>query len=445
MLAPQERKIVLKLAALSATFILAAWFFIWEHPVLSAAMVVLILYQLWDIFRFQKRIFREIEQFREAVRFRDISRHFDVKNAPAELAPLRESFNLISEFFKEATREKETQYQYLQHILSIISTGLLSFNRQTGEVIWMNEALRDMLNLPHMKNIAALQKRNVLIFDAVENLEIGESKLLNLPARSQSKILISATAFQVGHEQYKLLSFQNISEAIEETEADAWSRLLRVMTHEIMNSIAPISSLANTLSTLVDESVQNREHQPSYVEDLRTGINTIGKRSQALFKFADTYRNLSKISTLNLERVYVRDLFESQSNLMSPTLAEKGIELEIILKDPSISLDVDRNLLEQVLINLLVNAIEAVKGTELPKIMLTAERDGQRRCVVHVIDNGCGIPSELLDQIFVPFFSTKKNGSGVGLNLCRQIMALHKGSVNVKTIEGAGTDFTLSF
>lgn len=440
-----ELKLFFRLALISIGSGLLGWLSIHEYYVVCLFLSLVIVYLLYDIYRYQKRIFAEFEQFKDAIHYRDFSRHFDVKRAPAELQPLREAFNSISDSFKEAAKEKEIQYQYLQQILAIVATGIISYNLSNGNVVWMNEAIKSMLNLPHLRNISALEKRNQIILDEIMSLAVGDNKLITLSLnKSKIKILLTATAFQIDQQQFKLITFQNISEALEETEADAWSRLLRVMTHELMNSIAPISSLASTLNTLVDESIINNEPQPSYQEDLKVAIVTIGKRSNALLKFAETYRNLNKIATLNLQKVYVRDLFENQSNLMAPTLSERNIELEIILKDPSIQIEIDPNLVEQVLINLIVNAIEAVKKSQEPKIVLTAELDNHKKCIIRVNDNGPGIPNELLDKIFVPFFSTKKNGSGIGLNLCKQIMMLHKGTINVQTNEGSGTSFYLT-
>lgn len=442
---PYELKLLFRLALISAGLGLLGWLSIHEYYVICLFLSLLIIYLLYDIYRYQKRIFEELEQFKEAIHYRDFSRHFDVKRAPAELQPLREAFNSITDSFKDAAKEKETQYQYLQQILAIVDTGIISYNLTDGNVVWMNETIKNMLNLPHLKNISALEKRNQLLLGEIKGIPVGDNKLITLhPLKGHSKLLLSATAFQVEQQQFKLLTFQNISEAIEETEAEAWSRLLRVMTHEIMNSIAPISSLAQTLKTLVMESIDNAEPQPSYQQDLQIGIDTIRKRSDALLKFADTYRNLNKITTLNLQKVYIRDLFESQSNLMAPTLAERNIELEIILKDPSIQIEADASLLEQVLINLLVNAIDAVKEQAEPRIILSAETDHQKKCMIKVNDNGPGIPAEVLDKIFIPFFSTKKAGSGIGLNLCKQIMMLHKGNIHVNSVEGVGTSFILT-
>ena len=392
----------------------------------------LFLYQVYELFANQKRVYRELEEFSEAMFYRDFSRHFDVKRSAAELQPLRLSFNIITDT--------------LQHILEVVGTGIISYETETGEIAWMNDALKKMLNLPHFKNVHAIEKRNPELYSELSDIKIGDSKIYTAKVNKQSvKLLLSATMFQIEDKHFKLLSLQNINEALDETEANAWTRLLGVMTHEIMNSIAPISSLANTLKSRLQYSLEHHEVQPSYREDLEIGIDTIRKRSEALLKFADTYRNLNRINSLVLSEIYVRDLFENQHSLMMPTLSGRNIELEIVLKDPNIKILADSNLVEQILINLILNAMEAVKGTEHPRIILSASADQQKKCVLKVTDNGHGVPSELLDQIFIPFFSTKKNGTGIGLNLCKQIMHLHKGNIQVQTIEGSGTSFVMTF
>ena len=217
------------------------------------------------------------------------------------------------------------------------------------------------------------------------------------------------------------------------------------MTHEIMNSVAPISSLADTLKNRLQNSVSHISNKSAAVHDLELGIDTIKRRSEGLLKFAETYRNLNKITTLNLKTVYVRDLFEGLHQLMDPTLAQKNIELDIILKDTDLSLQVDTSLVEQVLINLVVNAIEAVKDNPQPRIILSASQGEHRRVSIRVSDNGAGMTEEIMDKIFIPFFSTKKNGSGIGLSLCKQIMMLHKGNIHVQSKVGEGTFFNLQF
>jgi len=212
-----------------------------------------------------------------------------------------------------------------------------------------------------------------------------------------------------------------------------------------MNSIAPISSLADTLKNRLQQAIQQKGKDNSSLEDLELGIATIKRRSEGLLKFAETYRNLNKITTPNLKKVYVLDMFENLQQLMQPTLNQKNIELEIIMKDPDLMVEADTNLVEQVLINLLVNAIEAVKDKTEPRIVLSAYHSAHRKTVIKIADNGAGMSEEVVDKIFIPFFSTKKTGSGIGLSLCKQIMMLHRGTIQVQSAEGEGSAFSLLF
>jgi len=217
------------------------------------------------------------------------------------------------------------------------------------------------------------------------------------------------------------------------------------MTHEIMNSIAPISSLADTMKSRLQSRTVSLKDESSFLEDIELGIDTIKRRSEGLLKFAETYRNLNKITTLNLQKVFIRELFANIYQLMQPTFEQKGIDMEIILRDPELSLQADASLLEQVLLNLVVNAIEAVKEKQNARIILSAEQTTGRKIILKIKDNGQGISEELMDKIFIPFFSTKKQGSGIGLSLCKQIVMLHRGTIQVQSTAGEGTVFIMQF
>ncbi|HWJ91518.1 MAG TPA: HAMP domain-containing sensor histidine kinase [Flavisolibacter sp.] len=423
----------------------ASFFLVKQWHLYMALLAPVLFYQIVELLRFQKKTHNELNEFVEAVHYRDFSRYFDEKHASADIQPLRKGFNEINSTFKIISKEKETQYQYLQKILELVDTGILSYEVETGEVVWMNESLKRMLQLPYLKTIQSLIRRDKAMYDDISNLQPGESRIATAHLeKSFFKVLLSATAFQTGDKKYKLIAFQNVNEALDETESKAWQKLLSVMTHEIMNSVAPISSLADTLKNRLQKSV-NEPNDSVAVEDLEIGIETIKRRSEGLLKFAETYRNLNKITTLNLKKVYVRELFGNLHQLMQPTFEQKNIELEIILRDTEISFEADPSLIEQVLINLIVNAIEAVKEQENPRIILSAEYTTFKKVVLRVADNGTGMPEELLDKIFIPFFSTKKNGSGIGLSLCKQILMLHRGNVQVQSQEGKGTVFSLQF
>ena len=406
----------------------------------------MLVYELIDMIRFQKKAQDEVSQFVESIHYRDFSRHFDVRKAPNELKPLRKGFNEINTTFKLISRERETQYHYLQKILELVDTGILSYENETGETGWINEAFKNLIGIPYIKTIYSLEKREEALYKEIMNVKPGDAKVITITRNQQLiKILMTASVLRSDDKIYKLIAFQNVSEALDETESKAWQKLLNVMTHEIMNSVAPISSLADTLKNRLQSPEIANSPVSSQLEDLELGIDTIKRRSEGLLKFTESYRNLNKITKLDLKKVLVRDMFENLNSLMQPTMEKKHIELDIVLRDPALAIEADINLLEQVMINLMVNAIEAVKDRESPRITLSAEVQANNRTVVKVADNGMGMPTELLDKIFIPFFSTRKSGSGIGLSLCKQIMLLHKGNIQVQSTEGKGSAFLLQF
>jgi|694.fasta_scaffold61228_3 nitrogen fixation/metabolism regulation signal transduction histidine kinase len=437
--------ILVKVALMLATITGTAYCIAFKQQNYLLILIPVIVYQVYDFFKFHQKAQAEVEQFAESVHYRDFTRHFDEKHAPMELQSLRKGFNKVNQTFKLISREKETQFIYLQQILELVDTGILSYDISDGTVMWMNESLKKLTGIPYLKTIHSLEKRSEEIYHTCSDLKQGESKVVTLATpRGPQKVVLAATAFQTEGKTYKLIAFQNVDTALDETEANAWQKLLSVMTHEIMNSVAPISSLADTLKRRLHESAADGNNPTATYEDLEIGIDTIKRRSEGLLKFTEVYRNLNKIQNPTLSKVFVRDLFENMNRLLQPTLDEKGIELDVIIKEPAIQFFIDPNLTEQVLINLLLNAIDAVKGKEKPRIILSASRDGHEQ-LIEVADNGHGIDETIIDKIFVPFFSSKKNGTGIGLSLCRQIMLLHKGNVQVESKPGEGTRFTLRF
>jgi signal transduction histidine kinase len=439
-------RLLTRVALLFIVLTAAAFILVKGWYVYLLVIAPVIAYQLVEFYRFQRKAHDELDQFVESIHYRDFSRYFDVKHAPADIQPLRQGFNEINTTFKVISKEKETQYQYLQKILELVDTGILNYEESSGEVVWMNESLKKMLQVPYLKTIGSLSKRDPELYSEIMSLKPGESRVATAHLEKTSfKALLSATAFQTEGKVYKLIAFQNVNEALDETESKAWQKLLSVLTHEIMNSVAPISSLADTLKNRLQQSVAVLSNDSGSVDDLELGIETIKRRSEGLLKFAETYRNLNKITTLNLRKIFARDIFENLLQLMQPTVEQKNIELETILKDTDLQLDADPDLLEQVLINLVLNAIEAVKDRPEPRIILSAYQASNRKTVIKVADNGAGMPPELIDKIFIPFFSTKKSGSGIGLSLCKQIMMLHKGNIQVQSVEGQGTAFLLQF
>lgn len=442
---PSGSRIYLRVIFLFLSLCVASYLVVIMEYIYFIFLAPLIAYQLYELIKIQEKTREELEQFVKASHYRDFTNYFDVKHAPAELQSVRRSLNEINTTFRTISREKETQYQYLQKILELVNTGILSYEVETGDVVWMNQSLKELLQVSYLKNMKSLEKRDPELTSAIENLPPGQTEVATVRIeKGPFKALLSATAFQTDGKKYKLIAFQNVDETLDETESKAWKKLLSVMTHEIMNSVAPISSLADTLKNRLQETVVKGASSEDF-EDLEAGFSTIKRRSEGLLKFAETYRNLNKITRLNLEEVRIEDLFTNLHRLMKPTMDQKNIQLKVDLKDPDLSLQADSDLLEQVLINLLVNAIDATKDRPNALITLAAYVSSDRKTVIRVSDNGTGISEEVQDKIFVPFFSTKKSGSGIGLSLCKQIMMMHRGSIQLKSKEGIGTSFSLRF
>jgi len=387
-----------------------------------------------------------MHDFFESVKYRDFSQWFNEESGPEDIRELHKGFNAVNQTIKDINKEKETQYLYLQKILELVETGIIVYNIESGSVLWVNESFSQVLNIPTIKNIQFVKKRNSKMFTDIFETKHSHGNTISIDSENQkTKILISNSLFRVESEEFKLIVLQNIENTLNQNQSEAWNKLLRVMTHEIMNSIAPISSLAETLQTKIRWSIENPIKNQVDTNELYLGIESIRKRSEGLMKFANTYRGLNKITNLNLGKASINKLFESISNLLRPSLNSKNIELQFKLDNPELQIEMDTSLIEQVLINLILNAVEACKNVENPLIKISAKKNIEGIAIIKVSDNGLGIPNEILDKIFIPFFSTKKNGSGIGLSLCQQIMFLHKGKIQINSIENRGTVIRLEF
>ncbi len=387
-----------------------------------------------------------MDDFFESVKYRDFSRWFNEESGAEDIRELHKGFNEVNKKIHEINKEKEAQHLYLKKILELINTGIIAYNIKSGQVLWINDAFKKTLSIPSIKNIQFIEKRNLKLYNTVfiKN-HVNEDSISVIIENEKTKLLIASSIFQIKEVSYKLIVLQNIESTLTQNETDAWKKLLSVMTHEIMNSIAPISSLAETLQTKVRQSIEDPASHQIDMNDLDTGIESIKKRSEGLLKFAKTYRSLNKITKLNLSKILVIKLFENIKTLMLPSLNNKNIELHFEIENLNLEIEMDTYLIEQVLINLILNAVEACKEVEHPKVILSAQKNINGQPIIKVTDNGKGIPNEIMEDIFVPFFSTKKSGSGIGLSLCKQIILLHKGKIQVKSIENKGTSVSLVF
>ncbi|WP_022821723.1 sensor histidine kinase [Hymenobacter norwichensis] len=411
---------------------------------LALGALVLLVVLVLDLVRYLTRGQQALADFTLALKHRDFSRQYPAQSVPAALRPLHAAFNQVNATFRELRAEQEGQFQYLQTILVLLDTGIVSYDA-AGTVAWVNEAFKQTLHLPYLKNIRALQARQPVLYDAICRAVPGQPAVVKLTVSLQTvQLLVSATQFKLRGEAFTLLAFKNVSQALADTETAAWQQLLRVMTHEIMNSVAPIASLADSLGRHV-ERAQQQEVSAELLDDVGTGIRIIQQRSEGLLRFAQVYRDFSTLAPPQRTTLYVQELLQATRQLLAEQLTAQGIEVTLSVRPAHLTLHADGHLLEQVLINLVLNAAQALAQIPNPRLSLLAWPDEQERVIIEVKDNGSGIPVDMLDSIFIPFFTTRPNGSGIGLSLAKQIMQLHQGSIQVHSVAGAGSAFQLWF
>jgi signal transduction histidine kinase len=279
-------------------------------------------------------------------------------------------------------------------------------------------------------------------------LKAGEKSLVRVEHNGdKSYLAIFATEIRMRGQVFTLASIQNIQSELEEKEMEAWQNLVRVLTHEIMNSITPISSLASTAHELLKpgSDPQMQSIEPEVLLDVREAVQTIQKRSQGLLRFVETYRKITRIPKPKFSIFPIAELFARVLKLMHGELGKKSIEFHSSVEPETLELTADPELVEQVLINLILNSIQALAGKPGGRIELTARLDASSRSIIQVRDNGPGILEEVKEKIFIPFFTTKQEGSGIGLSLSRQIMRLHRGTISVQSRPDVETVFTLKF
>lgn len=404
---------------------------------------------VWELARHVTRGTRALADFLLAVQYRDFSRHYNEAHPNRALRPLHAAFNQLSATFRQLSAEREAQFTYLQTVLQLIDTGIISFDA-TGRVESINESFKRTLELPYLKSMATLRKRLPDLHDAISRLQPGAATVVKVAVgRNVLQLLLSATTFRLQGREFTLVAFKNVSHTLDETETAAWQKLLRVMTHEIMNSVAPIASLADTLRRDLSRELAQADAMPAAghqrLADVAEGIGIIQRRSEGLLRFAHVYRNFSTISTPTLTTVYVQELFNSIGGLLSTQLTQDEIGLRTTVEPADLCLQADCQLMEQVLINLVLNAADAVRRQPQPRIRLRAYQQDGGRTIIEVADNGPGIPAEVLDSIFIPFFTTRPGGTGIGLSLAKQILHLHQANIKVQSGPDEGTVFQLEF
>ena len=408
--------------------------------------LILVVFQIVFLLRYSESSFKKVRLFLDNIKQDKYTQLYPVKFDGTETDDLHIEFNAILAKLKEDQAEKEANYQYFRSVFKHLSIGLITFG-ENGEIQILNVAAKRILNVDELKNISEIEQVNKELHLAIQNLRTGGSELIKI-AHPDGIMQLSVYVIELlmRGERFKLVSLQNIQSELEEKEMEAWQNLVKILTHEIMNSIAPISSLAGTLKGELEDRIENNQSlSPADMEDSMMGISTIEKRSQGLISFVSDFRSLAHIPTPKFGSIGISRLFDQLEILLQNQLEAQGITLRKELNPDELILFGDQHQIEQVLINLLQNAIQALEDSEEKIITLSAFIDEAGKIIIEVGDTGKGIEEEALSKIFIPFFTTKKKGSGIGLSLSKQIMRRHKGNIQVRSTLGEGTTFKLIF
>jgi nitrogen fixation/metabolism regulation signal transduction histidine kinase len=442
-----------KVGLLGRIVLLAVSLFLLAYFILNGAgvfvislFIILILAQIVFLLSYAESSFKKVRQFLNNIKQDNYTNVYPVKFDGTEIDDLHIEFNAILAKLQEDQAEKEANYQYFRSVFQHLSIGLITFDEE-GKVQIVNTAAKRMLNILNLTQIGDVEKINKELHHAIHTLRTGGSELIKI-AHPDGIMQLSVYVIELvlRDTKFKLVSLQNIQSELEEKEMEAWQNLVRVLTHEIMNSIAPISSLAATVKGDIESKIDIHETvNPNDLEDYLMAISTIEKRSQGMINFVSDFRSLAHIPAPRFQTIRLKGLFDQLETLMQHQFDANQIQFKKHIEPEDLILFGDQSLIEQVLINLIQNAIQAVEDTVSRIISLDAFIDETGKIIIEVTDSGRGIEEEAMSKIFIPFFTTKKKGSGIGLSLSKQIMRRHKGNIQVRSKLGEGTTFKLIF
>lgn len=447
-----KTNIILRVSVLILTIFLFTHLLYTDSIIFTIFVVfLLIMIQISMLVNYLDKSNKEVVGFLESIKYDDFSHTYPQKRDNSSLNLLYREFNNVIKKFREIRAEKEAQHHYLKTIVQHVGIGIITFDNE-GEIQIINTAAKRLLNLKNIRNIRQLNNLSTQLVDSFWSLKTGGRDLVKVGTDGlDSQLAIYAIELSMRGKEFKLISLQNIQSELEEKEMEAWQNLIRVLTHEIMNSVTPISSLAATVETELNLQLNNEldmnEISNEEVEDLHLAVSTIHRRSESLIKFVSDFRNMTRITLPKLEMVNVKDCLDHVVNLLRFDMDAAGIALKYEVNPVDLSFCIDLEQIEQVLINMVKNAIQALAADDKPdkELIVTAKESENGSTVISIIDNGPGIEEDAVKKIFIPFFTTKKNGSGIGLSLSKQIMRNHKGVINVSSKLNVGTEFSLRF
>lgn len=442
-------RIGLRIALL--TLGLVAWislFILPGYPTLQLILTGVVLVQLYEIVRFVSKTNAELTRFLDAVRYADYGQRFHMHDLGVGFDALGEAFTEIVTRFQVERSQREEELRHLKALTEHVPVPLLSLHSD-GKVELHNNAARRLFGSARITRVEDFATFGEDLSRQVIEVGPGERRLAVFEFDGlEQKLTISATEIVIAGNMEKLVSLHNIQSELDGVQLQAWQDLVRVLTHEIMNSITPVASLAKTATELVDDAALKIADYPEVLEelaDVKSAVETVARRSDGLMQFVQSYRRLTRLPPPRQQQIQLTKLLANLEQLVDAPWKEQGIALSTRVEPSSLRLHADADMVEQVLLNLLQNAEQVLAGCENPRVDIVGFLNRQGHVTLEISDNGPGVSADIASKIFVPFFTTKREGSGVGLALTRQVMLAHGGTATLGESENGGAKFTLTF
>jgi len=392
------------------------------------------------LYQYVTNVNRKLTYFLESVRYSDFTINFRHDNKMGKtFQELNQQFNEVLHAFRQARAEKEANLQYLNTIVQHIGTGLITFD-STGQVNLINNAALRMLGIYRLHQLSELKDKHPRLYELLSNLDSGVRELYRTP--NDQPLALQGAAIQMRGMWVRIVVLQNIQTELQQQEVESWQNLTRVLRHEIMNSMTPIVSLVGTMRLIVNEDIEKSTTDQEAVNDLKEALQTLEKRSKGMMQFVNAYRDFTTLPKPVFANLNAAELLQEVIQLLQTDLTSSGVLWKLSVKPETLTIKADAGQIQQVLINLIKNASESFSQQTDRLITLSAYQN-DNLAIIEVQDNGDGIEPEAIDNIFIPFYTTKKTGSGIGLSLSRQILQQHNGQLNVVSEVGKGTIFSL--
>ncbi|MBI9062895.1 MAG: hypothetical protein JEZ14_13000 [Marinilabiliaceae bacterium] len=422
---------------------------IWNYPNLIISRYALIVcygLQVWGLISTVRKTNREVSRFIDSFRYNDATIHFHSQDRDGSFKDLFQSFNGVVEAFRKLKVDKEKEYQFFENALKNIGVAILVVN-ESGNVVMTNDALFKLLGIKYLHRLDKLNLFKKDLSQQLQELPPNQQKLIEIVVNGRLlQVAVTSVIMKQDEQVLKLLAFQDIRGEIEQKELESWQKLIRVLTHEVMNSLSPV----NILSASLKQRFEMNDEAPSEMIELDVddrlemleALDAIHSRSKGLTRFVESYRSLAGLKSAQTHCCNVNNLLSRIQILYQGEMVQRLIKHEVVVVN-NIDFELDEKLVEQILINLVKNGMEAINHDH-GKILMKAHRDNGH-LIFQISDNGKGIPKEELDKVCVPFYTTRPHGNGIGLALSRQVMRLHGGQLKIHSEEGKGTRITLIF